>query len=152
MNEYRLRIGNREYRAEVRELTAERARVLVDDTEYEIDLVELAHRSHAEPVRPAAPAAGPAPQPRAVARAAATPHGTGTVAAPLPGLVLDVKVTEGAMVQAGDVLVVMEAMKMENVVPAPHTGTVRRVFAAAGDTVGEGDPLVEISRPEMTTL
>lgn len=152
MNEYKLRIGDREYRAEVRELTAERARVLVDDTEYEVDLVELAHRSHAEPVRPAPLAAGPAPPPRAVARAAATPHGTGTVAAPLPGLVLDVKVAEGATVQAGDVLVVMEAMKMENVVPAPHTGTVRRVFAAAGDTVGEGDALVEISRPEMTTL
>ena len=117
MREYRLRIGDREYRAEVREPSAERP---------------MASR--------------PTP------RAAAAPHGTGTVTAPLPGLVLEVKVGDGTAVQAGDALVVMEAMKMENVVPATHTGTVRRVFVAAGNTVGEGDPLVEISRPEMTTL
>jgi biotin carboxyl carrier protein len=43
-------------------------------------------------------------------------------------------------------------MKMENVVQAPPNGTVRKVFVAAGDTVAEGDPLVEMQRPEMTTL
>ncbi len=43
-------------------------------------------------------------------------------------------------------------MKMENLVPAPHQGTVRTIFVAEGDTVGEGDPLVLVARPEMTTL
>ena len=46
----------------------------------------------------------------------------------------------------------MEAMKMENEVTAPHHGTVRKVFVSEGATVGEGDPLIEIARPEMTTL
>ena len=46
----------------------------------------------------------------------------------------------------------MEAMKMENVVPAPYHGTVRQVFVTEGDSVAEGDPLVEVARPEMTTL
>jgi acetyl-CoA/propionyl-CoA carboxylase biotin carboxyl carrier protein len=55
-------------------------------------------------------------------------------------------------VQAGQSLLVMEAMKMENVVPAPHNGTVRKIFVAEGATVGEGEPLIEVARPEMTTL
>jgi biotin carboxyl carrier protein len=46
----------------------------------------------------------------------------------------------------------MEAMKMENQITAPHNGTVKKVFVVEGDTVGEGDPLVEVGRPEMTTL
>ena len=53
---------------------------------------------------------------------------------------------------AGQPLLVMEAMKMENVVAAPHHGTVRKIFVGEGATVAEGDPLVEIARPEMTTL
>ena len=56
------------------------------------------------------------------------------------------------MKTGGQALLVMEAMKMENVVPASHNGTVRKIFVIQGDSVSEGDPLVEISRPEMTTL
>jgi biotin carboxyl carrier protein len=77
---------------------------------------------------------------------------SGAVPAPLPGLILRVEVKEGDSVQAGQPLLVMEAMKMENVVPAPHQGTVRKIFVAEGATVGEGEPLVEVARPEMTTL
>ena len=72
--------------------------------------------------------------------------------APLPGLILELKVKEGDTVQAGQPLLVMEAMKMENVIQAPHDGTVKRLLVAAGDSVGEGDVLAEVSRPEMTTL
>lgn len=74
------------------------------------------------------------------------------MAAPLPGLVLEVKVKVGDAVQTGQPVLIMEAMKMENVIPAPHNGTVRKVFVSNGDSVGEGDSLVEIALPEMTTL
>lgn len=153
MSEYVLRIGDREYRAEVKEITSDTAKIVVNQTEYTVDLVQFGHRAPA-PREVARPAVTTAP---AAAPASTAPRGTaaneeGTVKAPLPGLVLELKVKEGDAVSAGQPVALMEAMKMENVVAAPHSGTVRRVFVAAGDSVGEGDPLLAIARPEMTTL
>ena len=81
-----------------------------------------------------------------------TDEAPGAVVAPLPGLILRLQTKEGESVQAGQPLLVMEAMKMENVVPAPHNGTVKKIYVAAGDNVAEGDILVDVPRPEMTTL
>jgi glutaconyl-CoA/methylmalonyl-CoA decarboxylase subunit gamma len=154
MSEYVLSIGGREYRAEVKEMTADRARVLVDGKEYLVDLVQLGRKTITAPelTRAAAPRPAsstlPLPQPLRAAHTA----GSGGVFAPLPGLILDLKVREGEPVQAGQTVLVMEAMKMENHINAPHNGTVRKVFVKNGDNVGEGDQLLEISRPEMTTL
>jgi biotin carboxyl carrier protein len=152
MSEYVLSVNGREYRVRIAEITAQQARVVVDDVEYAADLVSIA-RSEAPPPASGRPASARAAGRPAAAPAAPAPAGShGNVRAPLPGLVLELKVREGAAVKAGDPLVVLEAMKMENVVQAPHNGTVRKVFVAAGDTVAEGDPLVEMQRPEMTTL
>ncbi len=150
MNRYVLAIGGREYRAEVVELGPERARVVVDGTEYTVDLVEIG-RLAAAPVRPTPPATVPARRAEPPARQASRPSGEGAVA-PLPGLVLQIKVKEGEAVRAGQPVVVMEAMKMENVIPAPFNGTVTRVLAKEGESVSEGDLLLAIARPEMTTL
>jgi biotin carboxyl carrier protein len=151
MSEYVLSIAGREYRAEVAELTAERARIVVNGTPYDVDLVEIGRRPA---VAASAPAPAPAPReaPAAPTRPTPAPAGGGGVSAPLPGLVLQVKVKEGDAVQAGQPIVVMEAMKMENVVPAPHNGTVGKVLVKEGDSVAEGDVLLEIVRPGMTTL
>ncbi len=150
MSDYILKIGDREYRARVREITSDRATIVVDDTTYDVDLVEIGRRPASPSIqRPTTPAAAAAP-PKAVTRPADETHGA--VAAPLPGLILRLQTKEGDVVQAGQPLLVMEAMKMENVVTAPHHGTVRKIFVAEGATVGEGDPLVEIARPKMTTL
>ena len=70
--------------------------------------------------------------------------GATTVKAPLPGLILDVKVTVGATVKTGDVLLVIETMKMENNIMSPCTGTVKEVRVSNGDNVNEGTPLVLI--------
>jgi biotin carboxyl carrier protein len=155
MSDYVLRIGDREYRARVTEMTADRAVIVVDDASYEVELVEIGRparpataRGQRAPVRTSVAAAPPPSRP--TARPAN--EGPGAVLAPLPGLILRLAVRPGDPVQAGQPLHVMEAMKMENVVPAPHHGTVRAVFVAEGDTVGEGDALVEVARPEMTTL
>ena len=66
------------------------------------------------------------------------------IKAPLPGVILDLRIKEGDSVKAGDVLMIMEAMKMENNIVAPGDGTVTSLKVAKGDNVLEGDPLVEI--------
>ena len=67
-----------------------------------------------------------------------------TIKSPLPGVILEVKVREGDSVKAGDVLLIMEAMKMENNIVAHSDGTIASLKVAKGDNVLEGDPLVEI--------
>ena len=63
----------------------------------------------------------------------------------MPGNILDVKVTVGAQVKRGDVLVILEAMKMENEIVAPQDGTVASVSVAKGDTVNVNDVLVSLN-------
>ena len=99
------------------------------------------------PVAPAAPVAAPAasPAPAAAPAAPATVTGAGeTVNAPMPGTILKVNVTQGQAVKEGDVLCVLEAMKMENDITAPKSGTVTQVVTAKGASVSTGDPLVVI--------
>ena len=75
---------------------------------------------------------------------AAGAAGAVTVKAPMPGNILDVKVAAGASVKAGDVLVILEAMKMENEIFAPCAGTVSSVAVAKGAAVNPGDVLCVI--------
>ena len=78
--------------------------------------------------------------------------GEGAVVAPMPGLVLSIKVKEGDTVHAGQVLLVMEAMKMENAITASYNGTVSKVYVREQDSINEGDVLVDVARPSMTSL
>lgn len=95
----------------------------------------------------AAPAAAPkAAVPAAPKAAPAAPSaGAVTVTAPMPGTVLDVKATAGAAVKAGDTLVILEAMKMENEIVAPQDGTLVAVNVKKGDSVNSGDVLVSMN-------
>jgi 3-methylcrotonyl-CoA carboxylase alpha subunit len=88
----------------------------------------------------------PAPTVEAAVRLASHAGGAAqSVAAPMPGNVLAVRVAEGDEVEAGQVLVILEAMKMENNVPAPVAGTVARVLVAPGQQVQRAETLVELS-------
>ena len=89
----------------------------------------------------AAPVAAPAAAPKAAAGAA----GAVAVKAPMPGNILDVKVKAGASVKAGDVLVILEAMKMENEIVAPQDGTIASVNVRKGDVVNSGDLLITMN-------
>lgn len=152
MSDYVLKIGGNEYRATVKEITSDRATIVVNDTTYDVDLVEIGRRAAPSSVRRPTQHNAVAAAPAAKAPIRPSDEAPGAVLAPLPGLILRLQTKEGDSVQAGQPLLVMEAMKMENVVTAPHHGTVRRVFVAEGASVSEGDPLVEVARPEMTTL
>ena len=97
------------------------------------------------PAAAAAPVAAPAAAPAAAAPAAPVVTGSGeAVNAPMPGNILKVNVKTGDAVKAGQVLVVLEAMKMENEIMAPKDGTVTQVLVSKGSTVDTGAPLVVI--------
>lgn len=91
---------------------------------------------------PAAPApAAPAPAP-AAPKAAPVSAGDNTVTSPMPGTILGVKVKEGDAVKAGQLVIILEAMKMENEIVAPTDGVVASVAVKEGDTVETDATLV----------
>ena len=95
---------------------------------------------------PAAKAAAPKAAPKSAPKAApAGAQGAVKVNAPMPGKILKVNAAAGAAVKKGDVLVVLEAMKMENEICAPQDGTVATVECAAGDSVESGKVLVSMN-------
>ena len=114
--------------------------VAVEEVNGAVAPVAAAPAPVAAPVA-AAPVAAPAP---AAAPAAAPVAGGEKVTAPMPGTVLDVKVAQGASVKKGDILLILEAMKMENEILAPCDGTVKQIVAAKGASVNSGDALVVI--------
>ena len=114
--------------------------------EVEVELAEPMRMDEFAAYAPAAPApVAEAPAPAAAPAAALTATADGTcVKAPMPGTILKVNVTQGQAVKAGDVLCVLEAMKMENEIMAPCAGTVKQVLATKGSSVDTDAPLVVI--------
>ena len=122
--------------------------------EVEVEAGKAMLLSEYEAVAPAAPApvaaapvAAPAPAAPAAAPAAAAPVVIGAgepVSAPMPGTIVKVNVTQGQAVKEGDVLCVLEAMKMENDITSPKAGTVTQVVTSKGASVSSGDVLIVI--------
>lgn len=93
---------------------------------------------------PAPAAAAPAPAPVAAAPAPAATGAT-TIESPMPGKVLEIKVTAGQAVKYGQVVITMEAMKMETEIVAPADGTVAQILVKAGDAVETGTAMVTLN-------
>ncbi|MDR1622740.1 MAG: biotin/lipoyl-binding protein [Synergistaceae bacterium] len=130
-------------------------KVTVDGTAYTVEVEELGGSAAAPvsspaftpvarvaPAPVAAPVAAPAPAPAPTPAAAPVAAGATTIEAPMPGKILDVKVAVGASVNNGDLVLMLEDMKMENEIFAPAAGTVKEVRVRSGDSVNTGDILI----------
>ena len=129
-------------------------KVTINDKEYEVEVekgkanVLRTTAVTAAPAPAAAPAAAPAPSAApapAAAPAVAAAAGTTPVNSPMPGTIIDVKVAVGQAVKEGELVVILEAMKMENEIYAPCAGTVAQVLTSKGASVSTGDALITIS-------
>ena len=145
MKEYKLKINGNDYAVTVNEVDDNIAEVEVNGTPFKVEFEKPITKKPAVTVaKPAAKTAGAAPA-AAVAKPAAAAGGAGeTVASPLPGVILEVCVAVGDAVKKGQKVMVLEAMKMENVIEATADGTVTAIKVDKGDSVLEGAPLVII--------
>lgn len=132
---YKVTLNNRTYEVEVEEGKA----MLVDDYEAYAPAAPA-------PVAAAPVAAAPAAAPAAPAAPAGAALAAGEVVkSPMPGNILKINVSQGQKVNEGDVLIVLEAMKMENEIVATKSGTVAQIVTAKGAVVETGAPLVVIA-------
>lgn len=116
--------------------------ITVNGSQFDVTVEEAGNTGGASaPVKKAAPAAPKAAAPAAPAGA----QGAVKVNAPMPGKILSVKVQAGAAVKKGDVIMILEAMKMENEIPAPQDGTVASINVNAGSSVEAGDVLATLN-------
>lgn len=124
----------------------------VNGNSYEVEVEEIGGAPSVAPVAAAtptavpttAPATAPTPTPAPTPVVAAPPAGATNITAPMPGSIVSVKVSVGQAVKKGDVLCVLEAMKMENEIMAPSDGKVVSVSTTQGSTVNTGDVLVSL--------
>ena len=128
-------------------------KITVNGTAYDVQVEELGNAVSAPVSAPAAPvSAEPVPQVAASTFAAApvaavtaeVPADAELIASPMPGTIVSVNVKPGQIIKKSDVLVVLEAMKMENEIMAPHDAIVAAVHVNKGDSVESGTPLVSL--------
>ena len=132
---YRVTLGNRVYEVEVEQGEA----MLVDE-------YELAAPAAAAPAAPVAASPVPAAAPAAAPTAPTAGLAAGDVVkSPMPGNVLKINVTQGQKVKEGEVLLILEAMKMENEIVSTKAGTVAQIVVSKGAVVETGAPLVVIA-------
>jgi biotin carboxyl carrier protein len=154
MNKYQYKVQGVDYDVEIEEVEGNVAKVNVNGIRFDVELKQPINptstlkKVHVEAPKPvarpsvtpvaAAPAAPTAP-------ATAAPTGSGSpVKAPLPGTIIELKVNVGDVVKQGDVVLVLEAMKMQNNIESEYDGTVTSISVKQGETVMEGAVLLTI--------
>ena len=149
MNKYQYKVQGVDYEVEIEDVEGNIAKVNVNGIPFEVELQQPINAAkHPNIVKPkvAAPAAPVAAPAAAAPKAAAAPVAAkgNTLQAPLPGTITNILVKEGESVIAGQVVVILEAMKMQNNIEAEQSGTVTAVHVNNGDTVMEGAALLSI--------
>jgi len=141
--ELKLEINNKTYKVKINKFSAEEAVVTVNDKEYTVSLEDLGIESAVDQKpkrrkrpRPAASPDKGAKKPKSVA--------SKQVKAPLPGLILEINVDVGDEVEAGQEVLILEAMKMENDVQSNFSGVVKEINVKEGDSVEEGKVLITL--------
>ncbi|MBQ4503303.1 MAG: biotin/lipoyl-binding protein [Alistipes sp.] len=150
MKKYSLKINGNQYEVKIDDIneSSTLAHVTVNGTKYDVEI----QGGKAAPVKkpqivsaPEATGLSVTPKTPIATKPAAVPAATGAkVTCPLPGTVIAINVKEGDTVAAGQTLLVLEAMKMENNIDAERGGVVKQILVAAGATVMEGDVLIVI--------
>ncbi len=149
MKQYRITIKGGEYDVTVGDVSSSPVTVTVNGEDYQVDLPDASGAS------PSTSAASPTPAPRPAAPRPQTPASPprpsapvggddGSIRALMPGRIISVSVSVGQQVTAGDAVLVMESMKMENTISAVKGGTVTAVLVAEGDSVQHGQTMIEI--------
>lgn len=143
MRRYDLTVNDKAFSILVRSFSADRAEMEINGTLYNVhvDGVLTEGEPHARLMRPLDRAPAPAP---AATRHTSAPTSGGSLVAPIPGQILEVFVKEGDEVTAGQPVLKMEAMKMENVINAHLAGIVGAIRVNAGDAVSQGQELLVI--------
>ena len=140
MKEYKMKINGTDYAVTVNEGEDSILEVEVNGTPFKVEM-EKAVKKTVEVKKPTATTASPAVK---VNKPAAAGGAGTTVSSPLPGVILEICCKEGDAVKRGQKVMVLEAMKMENVIEATADGTVSAIKVNKGDSVLEGAPLVII--------
>ena len=146
MKKYQYKVQGVDYEVEITDIEGKIARVNVNGIPFEVEMqkpinaakhpaLAAIKRGATSAAKPAAPAAAPGP--------AASTAGN-AIKAPLPGTITAINVKEGDKVNVGDVVIVLEAMKMQNNIEAEYAGTVTSIKVVTGDAVMEGSVLLTI--------
>ena len=144
MKKYKYSINGSPYEVKIIKLTGDQAVVEVNGSEYEVEIIEEPTlRKTPQLVRSKIVPHKPERAPSKTHSETAS-GGSAAIKAPLPGLILEILVEEGDHVAAGQVIMKMEAMKMENNIQSTRSGVVKTIKVKEGDSVLEGDVLVEI--------
>jgi len=149
MNKYQYKVQGVDYDVEIEEVEGNVAKVNVNGIRFDVELKQPINptstlkKVHVEAPKPVArPAVATAPA--AAPQPAAAPAAGNAVKAPLPGTITELKVNVGDSVKQGDVVLVLEAMKMQNNIESEYTGTVTGITVKQGETVMEGAVLMTI--------
>lgn len=141
MNKFKITIDGKNYEVTVNETDQNTANVEVNGTSYNVsyekDKVVAPRVAHTVAAPAAAPTKVSAPRPAATGSAT-------SIKSPLPGTITTINAKVGAQVKRGDVLIVMEAMKMENNIMANKDGQIKAIHVTAGQTVAQDDPLIDL--------
>ena len=143
MTSYKFKINGKPYEVSVNGIAGGVADVTVNGASYSVE-IENAPAS-APAAAPVAQAANPAPAAAPSSAPAAAPAGGKKLVSPLPGVVIDVCVAEGAPVKRGQKVAVLEAMKMENEILSEADGTISKIFVKKGDSILEGADIAIIA-------
>ena len=142
MKEYKYKINGNEYNVAIGDINDNIAQIEVNGVPYS---VELEQQPKAAPVVKRVAVSNDAPAPKPAAKPAATAAGGGfVIASPLPGVIKDIFVKEGQAVKAGDVVCILEAMKMGNEIHAGKDGVVKSINVSSEESVLEGTTIMVI--------
>ncbi|MDR2473056.1 MAG: acetyl-CoA carboxylase biotin carboxyl carrier protein subunit [Tannerella sp.] len=138
MKQYKYTINGNNYNVTVNKIEDTVAEVEVNGTPYKITMDKPAKKQVVTIKRPAQTQTAP------VSRPAATTGGSKAIKSPLPGVILSIDCKVGDVIKKGQKLLILEAMKMENVIPSDRDGTIAEIKVGKGDSVLEGADLVII--------